>query len=352
VASNKRSKQSLQSAQIDEATGQPGWKPLISAVFLAMWAGSSAAQQSALNPASSQADSIMLLWWVMLAVGTVILLIVMGFLGLGVWRAKQSRPALSDAHSRRLVIIAGIAIPSLILVSLVGGSLILGREIASDPPDDSLQVRVTGHMWWWQVEYLDQQGNILATTANEMYVPIGRPVALSLQSADVIHSFWVPQLQGKTDMVPGRTNESWFTASEAGIYRGQCAEFCGVQHALMAFTVTAVSEQEFNSWLQNQSTSARVPDSASAQRGQTVFLRDCAQCHAVRGTSARGVLGPDLTHIASRYTLAAATLPNNRGHLAGWISDPQRIKPGNKMPRSQLSPQEQNDLLSYLETLQ
>jgi len=318
-------------------------------------AGATAQQivrQSALQPASTQAQSIELLWWIMLWAGVAIFLAVMALLAWGLWRGQQHEAPLGLTASKKFVLLAGVAIPSVVLVILVGGSLFLGRSIASAPPPDALQVRVTGWMWWWQIEYLDSAGNVTATTANEMHVPVERPVAVELVSGDVIHSFWVPQLQGKTDMVPGKTNHSWFVATEAGEYRGQCAEFCGLQHALMAFVVVAQPEAEFNAWLDHQAEPAPTPTTDAAQAGLAVFEQSCGQCHRVQGTRAVGVLGPDLTHLASRRTLAAATLVNNPGHLAGWIGDPQRVKPGNKMPRTPLSPQDMNNLLTYLGTLE
>ncbi len=325
-------------------------------IGLCLLSGGTAAQQGArqstLQPASTQAQSIELLWWIMLWAGVAIFLAVMALLAWALWHGRHRESPLGLTASKNFVLLAGVAIPALVLVILVGGSLLLGRSIASTPPPDAIQVRVTGWMWWWEIEYLDSAGNVTATTANEMHVPVDRPVAIELVSGDVIHSFWVPQLQGKTDMVPGKVNSSWFVATEAGQYRGQCAEFCGLQHALMAFVVVARPEAEFNAWLAHQAEPAPTPTTDAAQQGLEVFEQSCGQCHRVRGTRAVGVIGPDLTHLASRRTLAAATLTNNQGHLAGWIGDPQRVKPGNKMPRTLLSPQDMNNLLAYLGTLE
>lgn len=311
------------------------------------------AQQSALKPASTHAENIETLWWIMLYGAVAIFLATMLVLAIGLWRARRpGAQALSEIASRNLVIAAGVAIPLLILIVLVAGSLILGRSIAAKPPGNALTVVVTGWMWWWQIDYLDDSGELVATTANEMHIPVGRAVEVRLASADVIHSFWVPELHGKTDLIPGVINSSWFTAEQAGVYRGQCAEFCGVQHALMAFLVIAQPEAEFEHWLERQAEPAESVF-GEARRGQQVFLEaGCADCHSIRGTAADGDIAPDLTHIASRRSLAAVTRPNNRGHLGGWISDPQSIKPGNFMPRTLLEPDEHAALLHYLETLQ
>lgn len=314
-------------------------------------------QQSVLEPASSHASNIEILWWTMFYAATVIFLAVMVLLFAGLWRAygtdyNPDSKTLSELASRNLVIVAGVAIPLLILLVLVGGSLMLGRSFAAEPPENALHIRVTGKMWWWSIEYLDERGETAFTTANELHVPVGRPVTLHLTSADVIHSFWVPELHGKTDLVPGVVNTSWFVVDKAGIFRGQCAEFCGVQHALMAFLVIAQPEHEFQQWLDNQHQPAAKPVDQQTRFGQEVFFfAGCATCHTVRGTTARGNQGPDLTHIDSRRSLAAATRPNTHGHLAGWISDPQGIKPGNFMPSTLLTPNEHMALLAYLESL-
>lgn len=316
--------------------------------------GSTYAQQSALDPASSQAENIAVLWWIMFYSSVVIFIAVMALLIAGLWRSRKSNGrGLSATASRNLVVAAGVVVPLAVLIAFVGGSLMLGRSVAAPPPENSLTVAVTGYMWWWEIEYFDEQGRTIAVTANELHVPVSRPVSFQLKSADVIHSFWVPQLHGKTDMVPGVVNTSWFAADKPGVYRGQCAEFCGAQHAHMAFIVVAQPEQEFQQWLEIQAQPAMAPDSPQAERGQSVFMSaGCADCHTIRGTVAEGQLGPDLTHFGSRRTLAAATRPNTRGHLGGWISDPQSLKPGSFMPRTLLGSEELTALITYLESLQ
>lgn len=329
------------------------WIRIFVASATCLYAGVCSAQQSALDPASAQAEGIALLWWSMFYGGVIIFIAVMGLLGYGLWSAhRNDDKPLSEVASRNLVIVAGVAIPLLVLMCLVGGSLLLGKTIASDAPANALNVRIVGHMWWWEIEYLNEEGRVIAATANELHVPVGRPVNILLTSADVIHSFWVPELHGKTDLVPGIVNDSWFTADRAGVFRGQCAEFCGVQHALMAFLVIADPPEKFDQWLDSQRQDALAPATPNAERGQQVFLSSgCAQCHTIRGTPANGELGPDLTHLAERETIAAASRPNTRGHLSGWISDPQSIKPGTYMPRTLLPPEALNDLVIYLESL-
>jgi cytochrome c oxidase subunit II len=229
----------------------------------------------------------------------------------------------------------------------------VGRILTRNPGKEALQIRVTGHQWWWEVQYRDSSPQNWVTTANEIHIPVGRPVALELRSADVIHSFWPPNLSPKRDQIPGNENSLWFQADSAGIYRGECAEFCGHQHAKMAFLIIAEPRGEFASWLARQRDTAATPTDPLAQRGKEVFLgSSCVMCHAISGTPAGSRIGPDLTHLASRRTIAAGTLPNTRGNLAGWILDPQAIKPGVKMPPNQLSSADLEALLAYLETLE
>jgi cytochrome c oxidase subunit 2 len=256
---------------------------------------------------------------------------------------------------RRMAIAVAIAAGGTVatLVAVLFLSFGTGRQLAATPPSDALQIRVTGRQWWWEVEYRDSVPNRWATTANEIHVPVGRPVVFELRGGDVIHSFWVPNLGVKRDMIPGQETSVWFQADSAGIYRGLCAEFCGYQHARMAFLVVAEPPEQFAAWLDRQRDTARTPADSLARRGQEVFLASsCVMCHAIGGTPAGSRVGPNLTHVAGRRTLAAGTLPNTRGHLAGWIIDPQQIKPGARMPPNAIRPQDLQALLAYLETLQ
>ena len=211
---------------------------------------------------------------------------------------------------------------------------------------------VTGHQWWWEVDYFDPVSQNRIKTANEIHVPVGRPVYFDMTSSDVIHSFWAPNLSGKKDLIPGHRTKTWFRADTAGIYRGQCAEFCGHQHAKMAFFIVAEPKAEFDKWVLAQRQPAAKPADSIQAKGEEIFLNGtCSMCHNVTGTSAGSNVGPDLTHLASRFTIGAGALPNNRGNLAGWIMDPQSIKPGAKMPPNQLDGRSLQALLAYLENL-
>jgi cytochrome c oxidase subunit 2 len=217
--------------------------------------------------------------------------------------------------------------------------------------DDPLQIRVTGHQWWWEVTYIGDSTSQTFVTANEIHVPVGRPVRVHLTAADVIHSFWIPSLAGKQDLIPGRDNDITFTALRAGVYRGQCAEFCGFQHARMAVLVVAQAPDTFETWRRAQQQVARTPADDEQRQGQEVFDKSCASCHTVRGTAATGTLAPDLTHVGGRRTIAAGTLETTRGALAAWISDPQTIKPGNNMPMMPLDAEALNAVSAYVASL-
>ncbi len=238
-----------------------------------------------------------------------------------------------------------------VLFGLLVASILTGRAVARFGAADALRVRVTGHQWWWELEY-EPGTPRRVKTANELHVPVGHPVQLLLESADVIHSLWVPSLHGKTDLIPGKHNRITIEADRPGEYRGQCAEFCGPGHARMAIAVVADDPAAFQAWLAGQRAAAVEPAAAEPRRGRDVFLAaSCAACHTIRGTGATGARGPDLTHLASRESLAAGTLPRTRGHLGGWIENPPALKPGTSMPPSRLSPADLQALLSYLEAL-
>jgi cytochrome c oxidase subunit 2 len=226
------------------------------------------------------------------------------------------------------------------------------RALAHLPLQDALPIRVTAHQWWWEVLYDDPQPGRIFSTANEIHVPVGRPVVVTLLADDVIHSFWVPSLHGKKDLIPGRTNVIEFRADQPGTYRGFCAEFCGLQHAFMSFDVVAMPPQEFDAWAQHQREPAPEPADASARRGRELFLSgSCMLCHAVHGTPANARKAPDLTHVATRERLAAGRIPNTPQDLAAWIADPQKIKPGVNMPAHPLPPDDLQALVAYLGTL-
>jgi cytochrome c oxidase subunit 2 len=312
--------------------------------------------QSALNAQAEQSEEIKRILLMFIAVSTMVWVTVMLVLLCGMIRgqARRAQPlALSEAYERRagtIILLAGIATTITVLALSVVSYGAQRTVFANDP--GALTVKVTGHQWWWEVQYLGDSPQKSFTTANELSVPVGQPVTVQLASADVIHSFWVPSLTGKMDLVTGQQNRVQFTAKRPGVYRGQCAEFCGVQHAHMAFTVTALPLDEYRRWRDHQNLGAASPGDPLSVRGEQLFrARGCGLCHTVRGTLAGGQFGPDLTHIGSRPTIAAGTLPQNSGNLAAWIADPQHIKPGNLMPRMSLRSDELIAILHYLEQL-
>ncbi len=253
----------------------------------------------------------------------------------------------------RAVLLGGIAFPVAMLTALLAyGVWVMHASIAPADAPATLRIEVTGEQWWWRLAYLDSQGEGFAS-ANEIRMPVGREVEFVLHSADVIHSFWVPSLGGKVDMIPGRTNVLRLTAAQPGIYRGQCAEYCGGAHALMAFEVIAMPEAAFAAWLAAESAAAPEPAEAISRRGLTLFLAaGCGSCHAIRGTPAAGTIGPDLSHVGARRFIAAATLPMTRANLARFIADGQHAKPGNFMPPFRIFSAEEIDAVSaYLASL-
>jgi cytochrome c oxidase subunit II len=312
--------------------------------------------QSALDPAGDVAARISDLFWLFVSIAAVVWLLVVGVMLVSLLRPPEPRDLLvqepRQERAMGVTVTAATATTAVILIALTLLSFYATRGLGA-PPQNALQLSVTGNQWWWEVEYLDQNPSNRFTTANEIHVPVGRPVSITLHSRDVIHSFWVPNLAGKMDLIPGRTNTVAFTAMRAGVFRGQCAEYCGLQHAQMALIVVAESPEVFASWRSQQSDDAVTPTVPNAQNGQQVFLRSgCAGCHTVRGTGASGMAGPDLTHIAGRRTIAAGALANTRSTLQAWIADPQGVKPGAKMPRLELTAPELNAVSDYLSGLQ
>jgi cytochrome c oxidase subunit II len=316
--------------------------------------------QDALNSAGPQAAHIQDLWRLMLWMCSIVFALVLAAFLLALWRAPRSRldtaPDLEakrrpEAGIRRTVATATVVSAALLFVLIVA-SVWTDRALARLSTSDALHIDVTAHQWWWELTYDDPDPSRQITTANEIHVPVGRPVLVTLHADDVIHSFWVPSLTGKMDLIPGQKNELQFTAKNAGIYRGQCAEFCGIQHAHMAFAVIAMSPDEFGRWRDHENQSASNPADQLGKQGEALFrARECALCHNISGTLAGGQLGPDLTHIGSRTTIAAGTLPNTPATLGAWIADPQHIKPGNLMPKMPLQSDELIAILHYLEQL-
>ncbi|MDQ1612251.1 MAG: cytochrome c oxidase subunit [Pyrinomonadaceae bacterium] len=318
--------------------------------------------QSILNPAGPNAGNVSRLWWLMFYVCAAVFLLVIAFLAAALARTRRRTNKLTDApdtepdagRERRMrgVVTGAVVATAIILFVFLVASFTTSRSLYALSDPNNLRIKVNGQQWWWQVEYENDVASQTFKTANEIHIPVGQTVTLRLTSSDVIHSFWVPNLGGKRDLIPGHETTLWLKADKAGTYRGQCAEYCGLQHAHMAFVVVAEPVEQFNAWMEAQRRPAAPPANTEQQRGQQVFLASpCVMCHTIRGTDAGGSVAPDLTHLASRQTIAAGMLPNTRGHLGGWISNSQELKPGNRMPPVPLAPEDLQALLSYLESL-
>jgi cytochrome c oxidase subunit 2 len=274
---------------------------------------------------------------------------------LAIWRPRAAArreeelavPSGSGAGLIWIYVGLGITVP-LLAACTVWTLAVLGR-VTHPAQAPTLTVQVTAHQWWWEVRYLGPQAEATFTTANEIHIPVGAPVRVELHALDVIHSFWVPKLGGKMDLIPGVTNVTWIQADRPGRYRGQCGEYCGVEHARMAFEVVAQSPAAFAIWRARQATPAAQPPAAAY--GRQVFQSRCGSCHTVSGTSAGGVVGPDLTHLQTRASLAAGALPNTTQGLTDWIADPQAIKPGAKMPAVPMTPRDRAGVVAYLQSL-
>jgi cytochrome c oxidase subunit 2 len=324
------------------------------ALLLPNWIGG----HSALHSHGVQAARIENLWWLMFWVCSGVFVLVMVATGIAITR--RSLPTAAPAgpippqSQRRMTraVAAAVGVTILTLFVLLFASVSTGRAISSLGAPKATVIKVTGHQWWWEVEYQDPNPSRMVTTANEIHIPAGRPVLIQLSSQDVIHSFWVPSLHGKRDLIPGHDSEIWIEADRPGVYRGLCAEFCGHQHAHMDFLVIADPPDRYGAWYNAQLQTSALPATPRQQYGRQLFeSAPCAVCHTIQGTQASGRLGPDLTHLASRRTLAAAILPNTRGNLGGWIVDPQTLKPGSYMPANSLKADELQAMLDYLESL-
>lgn len=327
------------------------------ALVLAAAACRGATDQSMLEPNGIRAESVAGFWWFALSVAGAVYVLTIGALVWAGWRARQrerrEEPRAAD-ESRRMTrgVTAAVAATVVILIVYFAVDLVVGRTLRVPHERPHLLVKVTGYQWWWKVEYPDSMPQRWVVDANEIHVPTGKPVLLELASNDVIHSLWIPNLGGKKDLIPKYRDTLWFQADRPGVYRSQCAEFCGHQHAKMALHVVVHEPADFERWRERSRRWAPAPSDTLEQRGQEVFMAGrCVLCHAIAGTPAGSRVGPDLTHLASRRTLAAGTLQNTRGNLAAWITDPQRIKPGANMPPNALAPADLEALLTYLESL-
>jgi cytochrome c oxidase subunit II len=309
---------------------------------------------SILDPHGTDANSVAFLGWMMFAIAGIVLIVVAFLLWKAYRRSRWEEPDQNDLYANdrgllRNVILGGAVVPIVVLLAIMSLAIWIENTKSAKAAGGNTDIEVIGHQWWWEVHYTGQD----FYTANEIHIPAGQTVTFHVTTADVIHSFWVPELHGKIDLIPGQTNTFTIRADRAGTYRGQCAEFCGTQHAHMAFLVIAQNADDYNTWLADQAKPGTVPKVGSLeQQGQQAFLgSSCVYCHTIRGTNASGRVGPDLTHLASRQTIASDTLPNNPGNLAGWMINSQSIKPGNHMPPMDLNGDQVQALLAYLATL-
>jgi len=316
--------------------------------------------QRVLESAGTQAAHIEHLWWITVAVCALVFVAIMIAWLWALRRAPRADEATppdvaiattAESKSRR-VVTGAVALSALGLVALLVASVQTDRALAKLPLEGAIGIRVIGHQWWWDVYYDDPDPLKTFSTANEIYIPVGKPVVITLQAADVIHSLWIPNLHGKRDLIPGHTLTMPIKAEKAGKYRAQCAEFCGLQHAFMALTVNVLPQPDYDRWHDAQLQSAPEPAADAAKRGHDLFLSgDCMMCHAIQGTTANARFGPDLTHIASRETLGAGRIANTPENMAAWIADPGKFKPGVNMPAHRVAKADLDALVAYLGTL-
>lgn len=365
------------------------------------WSSAAAADDGSMNYMRSfgpAVDPVLRLNWGLMTISIAVCVIISALVFFAIFRKRppiqagaDGRLPLGPARGGMAWIYIGIGISTVVLFGSAVWTIFTLSAVAAPRSAPTLTLEVTGHQWWWEVKYLSDVPQQVFTTANEIHIPVGEPVRIKLVGGDVIHSFWIPQLVGKTDMIPGQTNTTWLQADKAGSYRGQCGEYCGMQHAHMAMHVIAEDKAKFEAWRHEQlaeadstestaiiaaspttaaspvPTSLRSPhqseapvptasadvsaDLSSDLHGSDVFMTRCSTCHAVRGTLARGRLGPDLTHVMSRRMIASGMLVNNTGNLSGWVANAQALKPGSRMPAMDLSPQELHAVVRYLQTL-
>jgi cytochrome c oxidase subunit II len=305
-----------------------------------------AAPPSALDPHGSEARDLANVWWIIFAIAIGVYLVVGGLIVFSLVRGRRQDPAdASTKYDNRFIWIGGVIVPSLILLFMAFLTVHTGGALRA-PSRGELHVEVTGEDWWWAVRYPGTS----VVTANEIHLPVGQPISIGLESDNVIHSFWVPQLAGKEDLIPGQRNTLRFTIQRAGTYRGQCAEYCGIQHARMGLRVVAQSPGNYAKWLAHEQQLQSLPSSDLEARGELAFTTNaCAGCHTIRGTDANGRKGPDLTDVGGRATLGAETLLNTKKNMDAWITNPGHFKPGVLMPPATISPSDIAAIVSYLE---
>jgi len=315
--------------------------------------------QSTFSDAATEVRNFNILFVVFLVICAFMYVLVIAFLVATIARRRRAHANVVEAGKHhesdplmRTGLIAWGALVATGLIGLAIASFFTDRSMASAAAHEKLSLTVTANQWWWDVQYNASDVSKTLRTANELHLPVGVPVRITLRSNDVIHSFWVPSLAGKQDLIPGRENDITIVPKKVGVYRGQCAEFCGTQHAHMALVVNVDSYGDFSKWWQRQLRPAFAPATPLAQAGYNyVTTGPCAACHNIAGTPASATVGPDLTHLASRRSIAAGTMPMSSGNLYGWVEDPQSIKPGSRMPTIGLEPKQLHAVVAYLETL-
>jgi cytochrome c oxidase subunit II len=311
-----------------------------------------------LTTAGPRADPATALLWglIVLSVAVSVIVTVLVVAGVAARRRRGAVHEMADEPAARgpsalAWFYLGMPLTVLALVAALIWTIRVLAAVDSPPTRPHLTIEITGHQWWWEARYLSADPNQTFITANELHVPVGQPVLIKLVSADVVHSFWIPALSGKTDAIPGQLNIAWLQADRPGVFEGQCGEYCGLQHAHMGLLVLAEPAAQFGAWRENQLRLADATAAGPAAAGKALFVSRCGSCHAVRGTAAGGIRGPDLTHLMSRQTLAAGAVPNTVGGLSGWISNPQALKPGALMPATWLSGSDLQATVAYLQTL-
>jgi cytochrome c oxidase subunit 2 len=326
-----------------------GFKPLLSGFGLALvfCAPVEAAPLAYLTGSGEKAAPVVALTWGVMVISLAVIIIITALLAAAIWKnpsrvmAVGEKTAIGPDEGGHNWLWIGVGLSSLVLLFTVVWTVVVLADIQAPGVKPDVTIEVTGRQWWWQVHYItgDERDFI---TANEIHIPTGEPIRLKLIGGDVIHSFWVPQLAGKMDAIPGQINETWIEASKPGVYQGQCTEYCGVEHAKMLFRVVAQSPADFRAWWTHQLAPA------SAASGQQAFVKNCGRCHSMRGTAANGALGPDLSHVMARQTIASGVLPNNARMIAAWIANPQSFKPGSLMPAVKLSDSDRAGITAYL----
>jgi cytochrome c oxidase subunit 2 len=312
-------------------------------VALAACAGSS---PSTVHPEGSESREIANVWWLMFGLAVAVYLVVAALIVYALLRGRRKSTEPSRLRENTFIWVGGVVVPAVILFVL-GVVTVTTSNAIRKPSSHALAIDVTGHDWWWSVTYPDDR----IVTANEIHVPVGQPLDISIRSDDVIHSFWVPQIAGKVDAIPGQPNRLRVTVEKAGTYIGECAEFCGLQHAHMGFSVVAESAGDFERWVTRNQQPAPEPTSDLVERGELVFTSSaCAGCHTIDGTTAQGTRGPNLTHVGTRQTLGARTIPNTPSEMKRWIENPATFKPGVKMPPAELSNDQVEALVAYLQS--